>query len=69
MPMLRLVCRLFAALSVSLALSLPAHAVETLRVLAWPGYADSDLVKAFEKSFDVHVEVSFVSLPEKFLVP
>lgn len=35
MPMLRLVCRLFATLSVSLALSLPAHAVETLHVLAW----------------------------------
>ena len=35
MPMLRLVCRLFATLSVSLALSPPAHAVETLRVLAW----------------------------------
>ena len=59
MPMLCLACRLFAALS--LALSLPAHAVETLRVLAWPGYADSDLVKVFEARFDVHVEVSLVS--------
>jgi putative spermidine/putrescine transport system substrate-binding protein len=60
----RLVCRLSAALSFSLALSLPAHALETLRVLAWPGYADSDLVKAFEKRFDVNVEVSFVSSDE-----
>jgi len=59
--MLSFVCRLFAALSVSLALSLPAYALETLRVLAWPGYADSDLVKVFEKRFDVHVEVSFIN--------
>lgn len=35
MPMPRLACRLFAAMSVSLALSLRAYAVETLRVLAW----------------------------------
>jgi len=48
-------------LTVFVALCLPAHAVETLRVLAWPGYADSDLVKVFEKRHDVHVEVSFVS--------
>lgn len=54
-------CRLLAALSISLALNLPCHAVETLRVLAWPGYADSDLVKVFERRFDVHVEVSLVS--------
>ena len=61
MTMLGFACRLFAALSVSLVLSIPAYAVETLRVLAWPGYADSDLVKAFEKRFNVHVEVSIVS--------
>lgn len=61
MPMFPIICRLFATLSVSLALSLPAYAVETLRVLAWPGYADNDLVKNFEKRFDVHIEVSFVS--------
>ena len=47
-----------------LALSLPASAVETLRVLAWPGYADSDLVKDFEKRFNVRVEVSFVGSDE-----
>jgi hypothetical protein len=38
MPMPCLVCRLFAALSVSLALSLRAYAVESLRVLAWLDY-------------------------------
>lgn len=52
--------RLIAMLAVALVVCVPAYAVETLRVLTWPGYADSDLVKAFEKSHDVHVEVSFV---------
>src|ERR1035437_8092863 len=61
MPLGRLTCHLSAVLIILLALSLPAYAVETLRVLAWPGYADNDLVKNFEKRFDVHVEVSFVS--------
>lgn len=48
-------------LIVALTLSLPGQAVETLRVLAWPGYADADLVKVFEKQHGVRVEVSFVS--------
>lgn len=48
-------------LTVSLILSLPGQAVETLRVLTWPGYADSDLVKLFETQQGVRVEVSFVS--------
>jgi putative spermidine/putrescine transport system substrate-binding protein len=48
-------------LSVFLVVCVPARAVETLRVLTWPGYADVDLVKAFEKSHDVHVEVSFIA--------
>jgi putative spermidine/putrescine transport system substrate-binding protein len=56
----RLTCHLSTVPIVLLALSLPAYAVETLCVLAWPGYADSDLVKDFERRFDVHVEVSFV---------
>lgn len=41
--------------------ALPARALEILRVLTWPGYADSDLVKAFEKQYGVRVDVSFVS--------
>jgi putative spermidine/putrescine transport system substrate-binding protein len=52
------------ALLVGLVWSLPARAVEVLRVLTWPGYADTDLVKAFEKQYDVRVEVSFVSSDE-----
>ncbi|MCA7999464.1 ABC transporter substrate-binding protein [Burkholderia metallica] len=35
-----------------------------LRVLAWPGYADSDIVSAFEAQFHVRVEVTFVDSDE-----
>ena len=35
-----------------------------LRVLAWPGYADSDVVKAFETRFNVRVEVTLVDSDE-----
>ena len=52
--------RVLTAFILGLALTWPARALETLRVLTWPGYADSDLVKAFEKQYDVRVEVSFV---------
>jgi len=41
-----------------------AWAAETLRVLAWPGYADPDIVKAFEERFKVTVRVSVVSSDE-----
>jgi len=60
MHFLLIVLRRCLLLSFLLVLSSSAYAVETLRVLAWPGYADSDMVKVFEKRFDVHVEVSFV---------
>jgi putative spermidine/putrescine transport system substrate-binding protein len=36
-------------------------AEETLRVLAWPGYADPDLVQAFEQRYKVKVEVTLIS--------
>jgi len=35
-----------------------------LRVLAWPGYADADVVAAFEREHDVHVELSVVTSDE-----
>lgn len=35
-----------------------------LRVLAWPGYADSDVVSAFEARFHARVEVTFVDSDE-----
>jgi putative spermidine/putrescine transport system substrate-binding protein len=37
-----------------------AFALETLRVLAWPGYADPDLVKIFEQRTGSKVEVSLI---------
>jgi putative spermidine/putrescine transport system substrate-binding protein len=46
-----------------LATLFPASALaeETLRVLAWPGYADADLVQAFEQRYHVKVEVTLIS--------
>jgi len=37
-----------------------ALAGETLRVLAWPGYADADLVRAFEQRTGARVEVTLI---------
>jgi putative spermidine/putrescine transport system substrate-binding protein len=43
----------------------PAAAAEkVLRVLAWPGYADADIVKAFETRYDAKVEVTLVDSDE-----
>lgn len=58
------VWRCLMVLMVGLACSLPSQATQILRVLTWPGYADNDLVKAFEKQQGVRVEVSFVSSDE-----
>ncbi|HIH2751131.1 extracellular solute-binding protein [Burkholderia aenigmatica] len=48
------------------AFAAPPEAVNdnVLRVLAWPGYADSDIVSAFEAQFHVRVEVTFVDSDE-----
>jgi putative spermidine/putrescine transport system substrate-binding protein len=49
----------------SLFAATPATAGESvLRVLAWPGYADPDVVKAFEARFHVRVEVTLVDSDE-----
>jgi putative spermidine/putrescine transport system substrate-binding protein len=37
---------------------------KVLRVLAWPGYADADVVKAFEQRYEVKVEVTLVDSDE-----
>lgn len=50
--------RLIGALAAFAALS--AHAQDTLRVLTWPGYADPDLVKAFEQQTGSKVEITFI---------
>jgi putative spermidine/putrescine transport system substrate-binding protein len=50
-------------------LALPAHGahaatdapVKTLRVLAWPGYADADVVKIFERKQEVRVDLTVVA--------
>ena len=61
---LGLTCRWLAAAVLCLGCMLSAQAVETLRVLTWPGYADPDLVKRFEQENQVRVEVSYVSSDE-----
>jgi putative spermidine/putrescine transport system substrate-binding protein len=37
---------------------------KVLRVLAWPGYADADVVKAFEERYQAKVEVTLVDSDE-----
>jgi putative spermidine/putrescine transport system substrate-binding protein len=53
--------RLLSLLMLTIISAGQVHALETLRVLTWPGYADPDLVSAFEKKYQVRVEVSYVS--------
>lgn len=43
---------------------LPARAAETLRVLAWPGYAEPDVVKVFEQRTQVKVDVTTIDTDE-----
>ena len=43
-----------------LALAAPVRAAGTLRVLAWPGYAEPEVVQAFEKRQGVKVEVTTI---------
>ncbi len=45
----------------SFLVALPSSAREVLRVLAWEGYADPVVVAAFEKRFDVRVEVTYAT--------
>ncbi|MDP3848324.1 MAG: extracellular solute-binding protein [Pseudomonas sp.] len=54
-------------LLISLLAALPVaalHAQETLRILTWPGYADSDLVEEFASRYGVKVEVTFIDTDE-----
>lgn len=48
-------------LAANLMLSSSALAKDVLRILAWPGYADPDIVAAFSRRFKVRVEVSYVA--------
>jgi putative spermidine/putrescine transport system substrate-binding protein len=52
-------------LVVLLVAAFSAHATaEVLRVLAWPGYADADLVQAFEQRTGARVEVTTIDTDE-----
>ena len=62
MARLRLLCLTVLMLCVSTRIA--AADDRTLRVLAWPGYADSDLVALFEKRYKAKVEVTLVSSDE-----
>ena len=55
-------CNFLKRIIVLLCLLVPAYAQagEVLRVLAWPGYADPDLVQIFEQRNKVKVEVTTV---------
>ena len=54
-----------AAFCGSLLSSAPAVAADqVLRVLAWPGYADADVVKTFETRYHAKVEVTLVDSDE-----
>jgi len=48
------------AIATLLPMVMGAHAQDTLRVLAWPGYADPDLVKVFEERTGAKVELTFI---------
>ena len=61
----RVICLLALLVCGSLFATAPATAGENvLRVLAWPGYADPDVVKAFEARFHAKVEVTLVDSDE-----
>ncbi len=56
-------CRWLPGL-LALALPVSVWSTETLRVLAWPGYADPDLVKVFEQRTGSKVEVTTIDSDE-----
>ncbi|MES2582033.1 MAG: extracellular solute-binding protein [Pseudomonadota bacterium] len=47
-------------IALTLPLAMAAQAQDTLRVLSWPGYADPDLVKVFERKTGSKVEVTTI---------
>jgi putative spermidine/putrescine transport system substrate-binding protein len=56
--------RRFGTMAALVLAMVTAHAAQTLRVLAWPGYADPDIVKRFEQAHQVKVQVSIVASDE-----
>ncbi|WAR46373.1 extracellular solute-binding protein [Methylomonas rapida] len=51
---------LFCLLALTFCYNEAISARETLRVAAWAGYADADLVDRFQQRFDADIEVTFV---------
>lgn len=54
------ILRIFSLLLMLVIFPASALAEETLRILAWPGYAAPDLVQAFEQRYQVRVEVTLI---------
>lgn len=61
---MKLLCPLWFVICCLFVSGQGSAAEQTLRVLAWPGYADSDLVSVFEKRYKVKVEVTLVGSDE-----
>lgn len=69
MSLAKLFVRLLPALVLLLAWAAPATVgaapdARVLRVLAWPGYADADVVKAFEQRSGIRVELTLIDSDE-----
>lgn len=47
-------------LALMLGISAPVAARDSLRIVAWAGYADAEVVKAFERRFDAKLEITYV---------
>jgi putative spermidine/putrescine transport system substrate-binding protein len=63
-PMIKALRSLFVLSTCFFAMAVSAYAADALRVLAWPGYADPDLVKVFEQRTGSTVEVTIVDSDE-----
>jgi len=63
MQLYRLASHLCSSMTLTLTclLAQPLQAEETLRILTWLGYADSDLVQEFAERYSVNVQVSLIS--------
>ncbi|MFO1056951.1 MAG: extracellular solute-binding protein [Dongiaceae bacterium] len=59
--LMRGIAALAAALAIAFITSGPAAAAGTLRLLVWEGYADDDVVAAFEKKYDADVQVVYLT--------
>lgn len=61
---MRRLCSIWALVALCMAVPALAADGDVLHVLAWPGYADADVVKAFEQQHQVKVVVTLVDSDE-----